>query len=371
MTDDRRPVSETRADRSGFRRLGYPDAKDVSEVARACRDLPEDDSSSAVCENEAMRALDAVADRLWSSGATHDPGLADEATRFALAADVADHRRRLRAIVARAYARADAMAWCMVQDRDDVEALAEGARAIEEALKHIDPAYHPKDHHFRVGGYWVRDHSPVDRIERALRADWRARPGADVQEPTTESDIARAAATLATAAAEIRCLADQRRKTGRPTTATPRVWFVLRLAVAFTFVTGDRPRFDGGTPGMAHDRGGPRKVDTPWHDLLNAAMDLTGVRNGATTDAVSRSVANAAKANPALLKDYFVMSVDRLASAVGDGGGWWRDYQAYGTLPGAGLEIDVGLDTGGAPTTREEAYRPRESIYRGRIVDGG
>lgn len=370
MTDDRRAVPETKADRSGFRRLGYSDAIDVLEVAHACRDLPEGGTTSTAGESDEARALDAVADRLWPGGVPYDPCNADGATRFALAADVANHRRRLRAIVARAYARADAVAWCMAQDRDDAKALAEGARAIDEALKRIDPAYHRDDAHFRVSGYWVRDSSPVDRIERACRADWRARLGADVQEPAWESDVARAAAALARKAAEIREITDPRRNSGRPTTVTPRVWFVLRLALAFTFATGKRPVFDGGTPGEEYDLGGPRMYGSPWHDLLNASLDLTGVRNKATTDAVSRSVATAARVHPALPDNYFVMSVNRLASAVGDGGGWWRDYQAYGALPGVGLETDVGLDISRAPATREEAYRPPESLSRGRAVDG-
>lgn len=342
--------------------------RDPSTVARWCGDLDgsETDATEAPGEKEraALERLDGIAGRLSDDA----PRMADPAIRFAIADDVSDKRLRLRAIVARTYARAHALTWCRARADEDADTLVRQAAEIERALHTIDPEYEPgadydDDTAFAWPGWWMRTGAPLALAEHALRATRFAQEDGHCEQSTAVSD---ACFTLSAHAATLRRTAKSLKPTGRPRD-TPRHWFVLRLAEVYALTTGMVPVFDGGTVGHDFDRGGPRKTVNPWHELIDAAFDLTGFRgDGGTTDAALRVVAALGRFNPSLLENFLV---DRLRSLTdwspADGRRSLHD-MVYGQLPSVGLEIDLGIDVENPPTSRERAYAPASFAYRGR-----
>lgn len=347
---------------------GVEEAHDPLVVARWCGDLEgaETDAIEApsTTKQAALDRLDGIAGHLFDDA----PLMTAPAIRFAIADDVENKHRRLRAIVARTYARADALAWCRARADEDADTLLRQAKAIERALHTIDPEYKPGvDYDDTAGvaspGWWMRNGAPLAAADRALRAT-----RFDTVENRAErsATVVESCVTLSEYAATLRRTASSLRTPGRPRD-TPRHWFVLRLAEIYALTFGKVPVFDGGTAGRAFDRGGARMTKNPWHELIDAAFDLTGIRGaGGTTNAALRAVAVLGGSNPNLPPDFFVR---RLSTFVDRPSGSDREsfcQMEYGRLPSAGLEIDLGIDVEKPPRSRGEAYAPASLSYRGR-----
>ena len=305
---------------SGFRRLpAFRRALLVADVARLCGDWPAtwtpppegfDEPQIVIGVRHHLEAIDAVARRLTSRAASCS--FLDDApseVHFLLATDVDEMPARLRAIIARAYARADAVAWGLEQ-------------------------------------------SFADARERG----WKGRP------------------------------------VGRPAATIARTWFIMRLAVVWSLMTGESPAFEGGDERRPRpDPAGPRKRGSAWHDLVNASLRITQAYGAASTDSVLRAVTDlnrpgtrrkTSKLQPDNLLEEQRRAFDRLpdnffgeqirelaAAANGRRHEPWARYipdrplSCYGDLPEVGIEIDACL--GDAPINREEAYRPSSTQYEG------
>lgn len=126
---------------SGFRRLpAFRRALLVADVARMCGDWPAawtpppegfDEPQIVACVFHHLEAIDAVARRLTSRAASRS-FLDDEPSEvhFLLATDVDEMPARLRAIIARAYARADAVAWGLEQSFADARERSRKGRPV-------------------------------------------------------------------------------------------------------------------------------------------------------------------------------------------------------------------------------------------------
>ena len=368
------PLLHPTAEASGLRRIEqFRDARLVSEVARLCGDLPAEwprDSLAAepvvAPDSEAaqyLAALDAVAARLAIVlGARVSFAHMDDATGFALAVDVEEPTARLRAIVSRAFARADAVAWCMIEGERDDEALRAGADAIDRALAEIAPGF-PDNHEAYLDKWqWRHPDGVLGRIERGLRARRFVTDTRRVQDDDEAETIAEACAALARRATLARKAAPLRQ--GRPSEVVARSWFVLRLATAHAFLTGERPAFHG--DGIAAKRG------TSWHAFVEAALDLTRVRGRDTTagpedrrasfrgtDAILRAAGESSEASRALLNAFL--------GNISAGGGSFDRRQDYMMLPGDDLENEAGVAE--PPVRREDAYGALRTHYRGRTME--
>lgn len=287
---------------SGFRRWeAFKNALLASDVARMCGDWPSPSPSPAppldFDEPERVEAarphlaeLDAIA-RGGVPLARRGVFLAypPAEVRFLLADDIDDVSARLRAIVARAYARSDAVAWGLAQVDEDV----------------------------------------------------RRRSGRELP-------------------------------AGRPTTTEARTWFVLRLAVAWALLTGERPSLHGG--GDKEAARNPRGVS--WRRFAAAALNLTRTYGGVGLDSVFSRAMDANRSGTSrrpeerLPKRWFQDHIRSLAdAAAGRASDPWAIHDAsrrltsYGELPEAGIEDDAYL--GAAPTNRAAAYAPPSSQYEG------
>lgn len=290
---------------SGFRRLpAFRRALLVADVARLCGDWPAawppppegfDEPQIVADVRHHLEAIDAIARRLTSRAASRS--FLDDApseVHFLLATDVDEMPGRLRAIIARAYARADAVAWGLEQ-------------SFADARK-------------------------------------RSRKG---------------------------------RPVGRPAATIARTWFIMRLAVVWSLMTGESPAFEGGDERRPRpDPAGPRKRGSAWHDLVNTSLEITQARGAASTDSVLRAVTDLNRpgtrqsASERLPDNFFGEQIRVLAAATnGRRHEPWARYipdrplSCYGDLPEVGIEIDACL--GDAPITREEAYRPSSAQYEG------
>ena len=290
---------------SGFRRLpAFRRALLVADVARLCGDWPAawtpppegfDEPQVVAGVRHHLEAIEAIARRLTSRAASRS--FLDDApseVHFLLAADVDEMPARVRAIIARAYARADAVAWGLEQ-------------SFAEARE-------------------------------------RSREG---------------------------------RPIGRPEATRARTWFIMRLAVVWSLLTGERTAFEGGDQRRpSPNPAGPRRRGSAWHDLVNTALEITQASGGVSTDSVLRSVTGLHRpgtrrcASERLPDNFFGGQIRALAAAVnGRRHKPWARYVpdrplfCYGDLPEVGIEIDACL--GDAPITREAAYRPSSIQYEG------
>jgi hypothetical protein len=286
----------------------------------------------------------------------------DEATGFALAVDVEEPSSRLRAIVSRAFARADAVAWCMIEGENDDRALSDGAAAIERALAEIAPAFGDHPEIFTTANAWRHPDGVLGRIERGLLARQFTSDRPREQDDREAEVIAEALAALARRAAVTRRAAPVRQ--GRPYEVVARSWFVLRLATAHAFLTGERPALHG--DGDAAERG------TSWHAFVEAALDLTRIRGLDTTagpegrrasfrgtDSILRTTARSSEGSQVLL--------DVFLGNLSVGGGGFTRCQEYMTFPGDDLENEAGVDD--PPVRREDAYGALRTHYRGRTME--
>lgn len=334
--------------RSGFRRLSrFQDARLVADIARLCGDWPSgwasppegfDEPEAIEAARTHLAALRTIGARLRVSSKDRRRYLASapEAVRFAAGDDVQGFEARLCAIVARAYARADAVAWCEAAGREDDEQLEAFANLADGFLPHLD--------RFR----WSTRHALVRRryVEEGERGRWFEYAEDAFNGLTELAELARKTSSANKAPGRRREVA--------------RKFFVHRLAGVYALTTGVEPPMDGGNIGAAFDdRGGRKRRPDPWHGFVNAALDLTGIRGGATTDSILRDAAG---------DEWAVFRIRDLADDEWSRAqGLWR--LEYAKLPGADIESEVGC-TPFAPTAREEAYEHPGSSYVGRTGEG-
>lgn len=356
---------------SGFRRLAsfqkaalvstLAPLLDPGEAAPAPRDddLPEPGAPTArpfttnvphfdARAAEALRRFDEIARALPIDRRRllYAPAFDFAPVRFMCALDVGDPVGRWRAVVSRAFARADAVAWCLAEGIEDDAALVDWAERTEKALDGIEPSWRDWQDHREA---WLR--GPVkESFDRAWRRRYFASPG---DHDEMFDDLSAALETLAARAAAARGCAAETTEGGR-TPVTYRNHFVLTLATVYALVMGEAPVFDGGDPGDKIKVGTERKrAPSPWHPLIRAALDLTGLRGG-ETDKTLDAALRSARLTPGAIQ----------ATAATSGA-----LSHYPSFTFSGFEIDVGLRLE-MPTTRADAYAHPATLYVGRSRRG-
>lgn len=249
------PRSATRLESggaAGFRRLGYKNAMNPRDM-RALLDPQGDDAPYSLerltnSQRDALESLDWLAEYLFSRAA-HERLCAKE-VEFALGLDKQDKIERLRAIVARAFWRADSYANALAQSLDD----AAVAKSLVEPLNAFFEAF---------AGNKVLLRAALDILDR--RSFERA----------TEKQERRAAITDGVAAFDLMRLGlggvvESLRQTG----ATPedaRFFFLLRLAEVFVIWTRRAPDF-------YYQRGITKfRKKMEWLQLSTNALKLCGL----------------------------------------------------------------------------------------------
>ncbi len=322
---------------SGFRLIGYEAAPIAAELAGALDPDPTTADDLPMLTNRQVDVIgrldEAAALCPVNSARSREVGHhRDPALRFALGCDVASERR-WRAIVSRAFARADAVAWCEGNRRRDGRYLAERAEDMARCRNALLDLTFCTD---------LPETIFKHRAGSELPGDWVA-------------DLNRAAETLEQYETIAKGLAASINPRGRPRVVA-RTHFVLRIAAAYAVLTGDVPQFDGGNDDDAHDDHGQRKrpENRCWHDLIRAALDVAEIRG----DQQVNSILNHAR------QDDLMGDVDRVR--------WLADQAPrdlwsieVGSWPATGLEIDVGLDVRSPPEAREEAYEHPGTSFAG------
>lgn len=322
---------------SGFRLIGCDAAPIAAELAVVLDPDPTTADELPILTNrqaDAIGRLDEVAARCpVNSARSHGIGQhRDPALRFALGCDVATERR-WRAIVLRAFARADAVAWCEGNRRLDGRYLTERAEDMARCRNALLDLMFCND---------LPETILKHRAGNELPRDWVA-------------DLNRAAETLEQYETIAKGLAARFNPRGAPRVIA-RTHFVLRIAAAYAVLTGDVPQFDGGNDDDAHDDHGQRKrpENRRWHDLITAALDVADIRG----DQQVNSILNHARQGP------LIGDVERIRwIAHQEPREFWRI--EVGSWPATGLEIDVGLDVRRPPETREEAYEHPRTRFAG------
>lgn len=326
--------------RSGFQRhaahVGAALVADVAAMFDPPPGTPPDHPSLTNRQSDGLARLDAFA-------ADNPPSkkrsrliarLPDRALRFALAVD-APETRRWHAIVARAYARADAVAWCQAEGDEDDRRLVEASEVIDRCVRELEP------------------------LRRSLPSTLRRRWHADAERHASwEIDLNEALSILEGTSERVWLAGAGATKSGRPPELA-RTHLVLRLAAAYAALTGKVPPMDGGNTGGDYDQHGPRKQPSGWHEFVNAALDLTSVRAGTATDSILRKSAD---------MDWDTDLVRDLAD-----GSWFDHHADDGSFcgwPGTGLEAAVGLDVRHPPEDHGKAYSHPKCLYVGRTLRG-
>lgn len=315
---------------SGFRRIGLEAAPIAADLGGLLDPDPNTTATTDIevvsnWQRDALARLDEAAARCPVDAArSRGIGLHnDRSLRFALACDV-DADRRWRAIVSRAFARADAVAWCDAEGKSDGRYLAETAEKISRCRTLL------RDLTFdtRIHDTIVRHRAGNDAL-----GDWVA-------------DLNKAAETLEQCETWARAVAANINRIGRRRVIA-RSHFVLRLAAAYAVLTGEEPQFDGGNDEDAHDDHGERKrlENRRWHELIKAALDVTGITGDGRVNSILSHAAGIADGT----------YVDRIRGLAAQEP---RDLGSIevGSWPATGLEVDVGLNVRSPPETRDEAY---------------
>ena len=237
----------------GFRRLGYKNAMSPRDI-RALLDPQSDDAPFLLerltkPQRAALERLDALAPKLFSRPA--DKKRCEKEVQFALGLDKRDKIERLRAIVARAYWRADSYATALAQLLDD----AQDAESFSEPLNAFFETF---------AGNKVLPRAALNILDRR-------RLESATEKESRRDDITHGLAALDSMRARLRSVVESLRQTG----ATPedaRFFLVLRLAEVFVIWTGRAPDFD-------YDEKKPRKKNPEWHEFAANALTLCGLGN--------------------------------------------------------------------------------------------
>ena len=302
----------------GFRRLGYKNAMHPRDL-RALLDPQGDDApfpSERLLPGQraALGKIEALAPKLFLRPA--DKRYCEKEVQFALGLDKQDKIERLRAIVARAFWRADSYATALAQLLDDAQDAERFLDPLDRFFEIIaDGAGSPfdKGSPYRGLAKAAMPHKAIDILNRRRL------------ENPEEKEQRRAAVTDGLAGLdlmrrELRTLADGLHLPGaKPDDA--RFFFVLRLAEVFVIWTGRAPDFDYD---KSKDGQKLRKKKPEWWEFLVKALTLSGLGGDdgpkGLNDLFKRLGGKGprGKADKALM-DYRDL-VDSLAQTLGAGG---------------------------------------------------
>jgi hypothetical protein len=253
---------------TGFRRLGYKNAINPRDL-RALLDPQGDDAPFSLerlteRQRAALDELDALAPKLFLRAAEEKP--CEKEVQFALGLDKQDKIERLRAIVARAFWRADSYATALAQLLDDVKDAEKFASQMDAFFKIIGgdaetPFY--KGSPFRG---LAKESAPY----RAIEILNRRRLESATEKEERRDDITHGLTALESMRSKLRGVVEHQMEFG----ATPedaRFFFLLRLAEVFVIWTGRAPDF-------YHQRG-MKKLGkkTEWLQLSTNALTLCGL----------------------------------------------------------------------------------------------
>ncbi len=253
---------------TGFRRLGFKNAVNPRDL-RALLDPQGDDAPFSLerltkQQQAALANLDGLATHLFLRTAEERP--CEKEVQFALGLDKQDKIERLRAIVARAFRRADSYAKALAQ-------LFEDARDAEQFSSQLDAFFKivgaGEETPFYKGSPYrglAKESAPY----RAIEILNRRRLESATEKEGRRDDITHGLAALDSMRRELRFIADGSHLPGaKPDDA--RFFFVLRLAEVFVIWTGRSPDFDF----QEGEKG--RKKNTEWIELSTNALMLCGL----------------------------------------------------------------------------------------------
>lgn len=261
MSPNRPDVVGSNRGATGFRRLApYRSAIDPCDLRALLDPLTAEDQIEA--ENRLSRkqlkefmygiqSLDEISSRLFQNQARSRSSC--PVVNFVLATDKCDIIERSRAIVARAYWRADEYAHAFAQLLDDAKDAKTHASAIERAL---DDLRAPITESFRINDTWKFETSSSKARHRR--------------------EISDSVSALREIKDQLRAFSQKYVRRGRPSDDA-RFFFVLRLSEAFSIWTGNSPDFHS-----AETR------DGLWHDFVQAALELTGLNRAVELDYIFR-----------------------------------------------------------------------------------
>jgi hypothetical protein len=241
-------------DAEGFRRFKiYTNALDPFDL-RAILDPQESDDPNAAWERlgtqrskelrEALKQLDVVAPEIFTRSAGARPCC--DVTSFILSKDQKEHAPRVRAIVARAYWRADEYSHALAQSFYDAQRSAKIVKAFDDFGVDFKAEY------------------AMELVSRWRRESWSERND-------REERIRNGLGALDMVVSGLRHFADEHIQHGR-TPDSGRFFFALRLAEAFTIWRGRPPDFDSGKE--------DRKRSTEWLRFIEAALAVSGLSSG-------------------------------------------------------------------------------------------
>lgn len=332
---------------AGFRRAGFPNALTPDGLCAMLTQRPSDGDPPLLDQKTALalRCLDALADATKFLRVSRYA--CDELLAFALALDVADNRARMRAILIRAYERADEYAFAVAQAREDAAAAKAYNGAIGAALTALAGEERP---------LLLRNTHGLDPdslLAELLGAVGRyRREEAEALEDRRDRIVN---GIIALKEAQETCVA-MAPDVGRPTDE-PRFFLALRLCEIFTVATGVEPQFNKEI----------NKRDLSWKRLLETSLQLCGLlteneikgtRNGEDRRN-RRTNATGAASVAGGLAERLGGHNNRVPTSAADGehfyegqlknmAEWLRSRSegeplGYGNLLSAGREIDYGL----------------------------
>jgi hypothetical protein len=238
----------------GFRRFKiYANALDPFDL-RAILDPQESDDPNAAWHRlgtqrskelrEALKQLDEVAPKIFTKLAGARPCC--DVTSFILAKDQEEHAPRARAIVARAYWRADEYSHALAQSFYDAQRSAKIVKAFDDFGVDFKAEY------------------AMELLSRWRRETWS-------EKNDREEIIRNGLGGLDRVVGGLRYFAEEHSQHGR-TPDSGRFFFALRLAEAFTIWRGRPPDFDSGKE--------DRKRSTEWLRFIEAALAVSGLSSG-------------------------------------------------------------------------------------------
>ncbi|QGM97803.1 hypothetical protein [Methylocystis parvus] len=274
-------VGTTAKTAEGFRRLNlYRNAIDPCDLrALLDRRFPADNQRDVKARlgrkraeefKDGIQVLDEISSRLFQKQAGSRSSC--PVVNFILATDKTQKIDRARAIVARAYWRADEYAHAFAHLLDDAKNAETHALAIEKAL---DALRIPIAESIRINEAWRYEHSSEKSGRR--------------------QDIVGGVSALGELKDQLQAFSQLHPRQGRPSDDA-RFFFVLRLSEAFSIWTGHSPDFHG-----ADKRHGL------WSEFVQAALDLTGLnRNGGLDYIFRRLGGGGPRAKAFLVREEFL-----------------------------------------------------------------
>ncbi|WP_147048890.1 hypothetical protein [Methylobacterium gnaphalii] len=186
---------------------------------------------------------------------------ADDELAFACALDKAEPKDRLRAMIARAFARADRHAHACATELDIRARTSKLATALKGSLSALADEDGILWYKNRAGEHLQEGSAIVQALKAYERLGY---PGGSAEERRYE--VHHGLTVMAQMREAFESFADQEPAYGWPQTGDGQFFFLLRLAEVFAVSTGEVPSFSG------YSRKG-----THWTDFALATLHLTGL----------------------------------------------------------------------------------------------